>query len=85
MIVPSQNELAKTFANPAVIAIENTRLFEEVQARMRDATEAMEYQTATSDLLKAISRSPTDAQPVFDMIAKSAARLCSAQFCHVFR
>src|SRR5262249_34540909 len=77
--------LIKTFADQAVIAIENTRLFEEVQARTRDATEALEYQAATSDVLEAISRSPTDAGPVFDMIAKSAARLCAAQFCHVFR
>jgi GAF domain-containing protein len=80
-----QIDLVNTFADQAVIAIENTRLFEEVQARTRDATEALEYQTATSDVLEAISRSPTDAQPVFNMIAKSAARLCAAQFCHVFR
>ncbi|HJZ77987.1 MAG TPA: GAF domain-containing sensor histidine kinase, partial [Vicinamibacterales bacterium] len=80
-----QIELVNTFADQAVIAIENTRLFDEVQARTRDATEALEYQTATSDVLESISRSPTDAQPVFEMIAKSAARLCAAQFCHVFR
>jgi GAF domain-containing protein len=80
-----QIELVNTFADQAVIAIENTRLFEEVQARTRDATEALDYQTATSDVLEAISRSPTDAQPVFETIAQSAARLCNAHFCNVFR
>jgi signal transduction histidine kinase len=75
---PEQIELLKTFADQAVIAIENVRLFTELQASNRELTTALDQQTATSDILRVISQSQTDVQPVFDAIVKSAIRLLGA-------
>jgi signal transduction histidine kinase len=78
-----QIDLLQTFADQAVIAIENTRLFEQVQARTQELTESLEYQTATSEVLNVISRSPIQIQPVFEAIISSAAALCGAAMSNI--
>jgi two-component system, NtrC family, sensor kinase len=76
-------QLLQTFADQAVIAIENVHLFDEVQAKTRDLQESLEQQTAISDILRVISSSPGDIKPVFDTVARHAAEICEAEIVDV--
>jgi GAF domain-containing protein/CheY-like chemotaxis protein len=80
-----QMELLTTFADQAVIAIENVRLFDEVQARTRELSEALEQQTATSEVLRVISSSSGELEPVFEAMLANATRICEANFGVLFR
>src|SRR6202007_749478 len=80
-----QIALMETFADQAAIAIENARLLTELQTKNADLTETLEQQTATSEILRVISSSPTGIQPTFDAIATAATTLCEADNATVFR
>jgi GAF domain-containing protein len=80
-----QTELLTTFADQAAIAIQNVRLFDEVQARTRALSESLEQQTATSEVLRVISSSPGELEPVFQAMLENATRICEAQFGTMYR
>jgi hypothetical protein len=79
-----QIKLVESFADQAVIAIENTRLFEAEQQRTRELRESLEQQTATSKVLQVISSSPGDLQPIFETMLENAVRICDAKFGNIY-
>src|SRR6516164_8076646 len=80
-----QRKIGPKARKAPIASVTGADLKEQLDRRTRELDEALQQQTATSEVLSIIRRSPADAQPVFDAIAQSAARLCNAQFCHVFR
>ncbi len=85
LFTPDQVALVETFARQAALALENVRLYDELEARNAALTEALEQKTATSEILRVIASSPTDTQPVFDLLAQRAGRLCNADVAVISR